>query len=73
MPDPDSCDSMHRNRSILCCGISTSFPEGEWLASFKESGNGGEITKKNSLYILKRADVDEIPEWLAAEHAKFEG
>ena len=51
----------------------TSFPEGEWLASFKESGNGGKITKKNSLYILKRADVDEIPEWLAAEHAKFEG
>ena len=49
----------------------TSFPEGEWLASFKESGNGGEITKKNSLYILKRADVDEVPEWLAAEHDKF--
>ena len=51
----------------------TNFPEGGWLASFKESGNGGEITKKNSLYILKRADVDEVPEWLAAEHAKFEG
>ena len=51
----------------------TSFPEGEWLASFKESGNGGEITKKNSLYMLKRVDVEDIPEWLAAEHENFEG
>ena len=48
------------------------YPEGEWLVSFKESGNGGVITKKNSLYILKRTDVDEIPEWLLEEHNKFD-
>lgn len=51
----------------------TDFPDGEWLVSFKESGNGGVITKKNSLYILRRTDVDEIPDWLIAEHSKFKG
>lgn len=50
----------------------TDYPEGEWLVSFKESGKGFEITRKNSLYILKRTDVDEIPEWLLEEHNKFD-
>ena len=43
----------------------TSLPDGEWLASFKESGSGGVINRKNRLYILKRTDVDDIPGWLA--------
>ena len=47
------------------------FLEGEWLVSFKESGNGFEITGKNSLYILRRTDVDEIPERLSEEHSIF--
>lgn len=51
----------------------TDYPYGEWLVSFKESGNGGVITKKNSLYILKRADVDEVPGWIGTEHSKFKG
>lgn len=51
----------------------TDFPDGEWLVSYKESGNGGVITKKNSLYILKRTDVDEMPGWIGAEHSKFNG
>lgn len=49
----------------------TSFPDGEWLASFKESGSGGVINRKNRLYILKRTDVDEMPTWVAVEHKKY--
>ena len=49
----------------------TSLPDGEWLVSFKESGTGGVITRKNRLYILKRADVEDVLDWLAKEHEKY--
>ena len=49
----------------------TSLTEGEWLASFKESGTEGEINRRNALYVWKRSDVDEIPGWLQEAHRKY--